>query len=221
MGKPMVNLASCLLPLASNEVQRESLVGDWYSICLSLVEAWIEILPRLVGIADQLGDSPFGVVHRRLAPALSIVVLWVIGRHGSASQNFSAMRRLLHFSNDIILSLRAQHIGTKGEVRPFDDYPSGLSDPQQRSQKSKAWALPGKKSEKVEKPKKSKARTHQSHSPSLRVDIQLAKSSTRKAHGQDQLGEQIDGLATHRTDGLCRLLSPKVIEESSKEANGK
>ncbi|WMV37038.1 hypothetical protein MTR67_030423 [Solanum verrucosum] len=45
----------------------------------------------LVGIADQLGDSPFGVVHRRLAPAFSIVVLWVIGRHGTTSQNFSAM----------------------------------------------------------------------------------------------------------------------------------
>uniref|UniRef100_M1DID6 Uncharacterized protein n=1 Tax=Solanum tuberosum TaxID=4113 RepID=M1DID6_SOLTU len=29
----------------------------------------------LVRIADQLGDSPFGVVHRRLAPAFNIVVL--------------------------------------------------------------------------------------------------------------------------------------------------
>ncbi|WMV45581.1 hypothetical protein MTR67_038966 [Solanum verrucosum] len=84
----------------------------------------------LVRIADQLGDSPFGVVHRRLAPAFSIVVLWVIRRHSSASRNFSAMRRLLPFSTDNILSLRAQHIGTKGEVRHFDDSPSGLSDPQ-------------------------------------------------------------------------------------------
>uniref|UniRef100_M1D9Y0 Uncharacterized protein n=1 Tax=Solanum tuberosum TaxID=4113 RepID=M1D9Y0_SOLTU len=48
----------------------------------------------LVRIADQLGDSPFGVVHRRLAPALNIVVVWVIGRHGTTSRNFLAMRRL-------------------------------------------------------------------------------------------------------------------------------
>ncbi|WMV29836.1 hypothetical protein MTR67_023221, partial [Solanum verrucosum] len=30
----------------------------------------------LVGIADQLGDSPFGVVHRHLTPAFNIIVLW-------------------------------------------------------------------------------------------------------------------------------------------------
>uniref|UniRef100_M1DRX9 Uncharacterized protein n=1 Tax=Solanum tuberosum TaxID=4113 RepID=M1DRX9_SOLTU len=75
----------------------------------------------LVGIADQLGDSPFGVVHRYLAPAFSIVVLWVIGRHGTASRNCSAMCRLLPLSADLIISFLAQHIGTKGEVRPFSD----------------------------------------------------------------------------------------------------
>uniref|UniRef100_M1D8Q0 Uncharacterized protein n=1 Tax=Solanum tuberosum TaxID=4113 RepID=M1D8Q0_SOLTU len=61
----------------------------------------------LVRIADQLSDSPFGVVHHRLAPAFSIVVLWVIGRHGTASRNFSVMRRLLPFSADLIISFRA------------------------------------------------------------------------------------------------------------------
>ncbi|WMV29747.1 hypothetical protein MTR67_023132, partial [Solanum verrucosum] len=49
-------------------------------------------LASLVRIADQLGDSPFGVVHRHLAPAFSIVVLWVIRWHGIASQNCSVMR---------------------------------------------------------------------------------------------------------------------------------
>uniref|UniRef100_M1DZH4 Uncharacterized protein n=1 Tax=Solanum tuberosum TaxID=4113 RepID=M1DZH4_SOLTU len=57
----------------------------------------------LVGIANQLGDSPFGVVHRRLAPSFSIVVLWFIG---------------------------VQHTGTKGDVRPFGDPRSGLGNPQ-------------------------------------------------------------------------------------------
>uniref|UniRef100_M1DHD7 Uncharacterized protein n=1 Tax=Solanum tuberosum TaxID=4113 RepID=M1DHD7_SOLTU len=84
----------------------------------------------LVEIADQFGDSPFGVVHRLLAPSFSTVVLWVIWRHGIASWNFSAMRRLFPFSADLILSFRAQHTGTKGKVGPFGGSSSGLGDPQ-------------------------------------------------------------------------------------------
>ncbi|WMV19258.1 hypothetical protein MTR67_012643, partial [Solanum verrucosum] len=56
----------------------------------------------LVRITDQLGDSPFGLVHRHLAPAFSMVMLWVIGRHGIASRNCLAMHRLLPFSADLI-----------------------------------------------------------------------------------------------------------------------
>ncbi|WMV26394.1 hypothetical protein MTR67_019779, partial [Solanum verrucosum] len=55
---------------------------------------------------DQLDNSPYGVVHRCLAQAFSIVVLLVIVRHGTALRNFSAMRRLLSFSADLILSFQ-------------------------------------------------------------------------------------------------------------------
>ncbi|KAG5576656.1 hypothetical protein H5410_056790 [Solanum commersonii] len=36
----------------------------------------------LVGIADQLDDVPFGVVHRCLTPTFSIIVLWHTGTKG-------------------------------------------------------------------------------------------------------------------------------------------
>ncbi|KAG5595673.1 hypothetical protein H5410_036905, partial [Solanum commersonii] len=56
------------------------------------------------------------------SPSCSILKdrrVWIIGRHSTASQNCSAIRRLLLFTADLILSFRAQHTGTKGEDRTF------------------------------------------------------------------------------------------------------
>ncbi|KAG5595268.1 hypothetical protein H5410_036500, partial [Solanum commersonii] len=74
----------------------------------------------LVEIADQLSDSPFGVVRLRLALSFSIVVLWFIGLHGTSSQIYSAIRRLLPISADLILFFRAQHTGTKANKLKFN-----------------------------------------------------------------------------------------------------
>ena len=62
-----------------------------------------DLSARLVRIADQFGDSPFDVVHCHLSQSFGIVVLWVIGRHSTASRNSSAMHRLPHFSANLIL----------------------------------------------------------------------------------------------------------------------
>uniref|UniRef100_M1DMT6 Uncharacterized protein n=1 Tax=Solanum tuberosum TaxID=4113 RepID=M1DMT6_SOLTU len=48
-----------------------------------------DLSARLVGIAEKLGDSPFGVIRRRLALAFCMVVLCVIGRDSTASHNYS------------------------------------------------------------------------------------------------------------------------------------
>uniref|UniRef100_M1DM56 Uncharacterized protein n=1 Tax=Solanum tuberosum TaxID=4113 RepID=M1DM56_SOLTU len=63
-------------------------------------------------------DSPFSVVHRRFAQSFNIAVFWVIGKHGTASRNFSVIRRLLHFSADLILSFRAQHTSNDPRAPP-------------------------------------------------------------------------------------------------------
>ncbi|KAG5590739.1 hypothetical protein H5410_041253, partial [Solanum commersonii] len=55
----------------------------------------------LVKIVDQLGDSPFGRFHCRLALSFSIVVFWIIGT-----------------------------LEQKARIRPFGDSPNGFSDSQ-------------------------------------------------------------------------------------------
>ncbi|KAG5599690.1 hypothetical protein H5410_031060 [Solanum commersonii] len=62
---------------------------------------------KLVEIADHLDDPPFGRFHHRLLLSFSIVVFWIIRQHSTASQNFSATRRLLLFTANLIPSFRA------------------------------------------------------------------------------------------------------------------
>uniref|UniRef100_M1DCE5 Uncharacterized protein n=1 Tax=Solanum tuberosum TaxID=4113 RepID=M1DCE5_SOLTU len=90
------------------------------------VEEMADHSASLVGIAIQLGNSPFGVVHRRLAPSFTIVVLWVIGQHSTASRNISVMRQLLPFSTDLILYFRARHTRTEGEICATADHSVSL-----------------------------------------------------------------------------------------------
>ncbi|WMV13558.1 hypothetical protein MTR67_006943, partial [Solanum verrucosum] len=75
-------------------------------------------LAKLVGIAYQLSDPPFRLVHHALALAFSIVVFWISRKHPS-SWNCLATCQLLLFTADLILSFRAQHTGTKGKDKIF------------------------------------------------------------------------------------------------------
>ncbi|WMV58359.1 hypothetical protein MTR67_051744 [Solanum verrucosum] len=70
---------------------------------------------QLVGIADTLGDLPFGLVHRLLALASSR-----FDSLGDKELLCRTPRRCADcfLSNtDLIFSFRAQHIGTLGEVK--------------------------------------------------------------------------------------------------------
>ncbi|KAG5574121.1 hypothetical protein H5410_063887 [Solanum commersonii] len=78
-----------------------------------------QIRLRPIEIANQLGDPPFGLVHRRLPLSFSIVVFWIIGRHSSTSRNCSAIHRLLLFTANLIFFFRAQHTGTKSKDKTF------------------------------------------------------------------------------------------------------
>ncbi|KAG5631852.1 hypothetical protein H5410_003569 [Solanum commersonii] len=74
---------------------------------------------KLVGIADQLGDLPFGLVQRRPALAFCIILFWIIRRHSTNSWNCSATRQLLLFTTDLILSFMCRHTRTKGKDKTF------------------------------------------------------------------------------------------------------
>ncbi|KAG5580038.1 hypothetical protein H5410_050665, partial [Solanum commersonii] len=74
---------------------------------------------NLVGIAVQLGDLPFCLVHCHITLAFIIIMFWIIRRHSTTSQNCSTTRRLLFFTTNLCLSFRAQHTGTKGENKTF------------------------------------------------------------------------------------------------------
>uniref|UniRef100_M1DYK0 Uncharacterized protein n=1 Tax=Solanum tuberosum TaxID=4113 RepID=M1DYK0_SOLTU len=71
---------------------------------------------QLVGIADALGDPPFGLLHHLSALAFNMFAFWIIGQYSTTSQNCSATHRLLHFISNLIFPFRAQHTGTKGET---------------------------------------------------------------------------------------------------------
>uniref|UniRef100_M1D7Y4 Uncharacterized protein n=1 Tax=Solanum tuberosum TaxID=4113 RepID=M1D7Y4_SOLTU len=64
----------------------------------------------LVGITDQLDDSPFGVVHRHLGPSFSIVVLWVIGLHADHSTSLVGIVDQLDDSPFGVVHRRLDHI---------------------------------------------------------------------------------------------------------------
>uniref|UniRef100_M1DCZ9 Uncharacterized protein n=1 Tax=Solanum tuberosum TaxID=4113 RepID=M1DCZ9_SOLTU len=68
---------------------------------------------QLVGIADALGDLPFGLLHRLSTVAFNIFAFWIIVRYSIALRNCSVTRRLLHFIANLIFPFRAQHTGTK------------------------------------------------------------------------------------------------------------
>ncbi|KAG5595069.1 hypothetical protein H5410_036301 [Solanum commersonii] len=72
---------------------------------------------QLVGIADALGDPPFGRLHCLLALAFSIFAFWIIEQYSTTSRNCSTKCQLLLFIADLIFFFRAQHTGTLGEIK--------------------------------------------------------------------------------------------------------
>uniref|UniRef100_M1DI91 Uncharacterized protein n=1 Tax=Solanum tuberosum TaxID=4113 RepID=M1DI91_SOLTU len=77
---------------------------------------------QLVGIADPLGNLPFGLVHCLSALSFNNFKFCNVGRWSTASRNRSATRRLLLYLVDSIFSFRAWHTRTLGEtidIRPL------------------------------------------------------------------------------------------------------
>ncbi|WMV37384.1 hypothetical protein MTR67_030769, partial [Solanum verrucosum] len=62
---------------------------------------------QLVGIANPLGDPPFGLVYRLSSLAFSKFEFCNVGRWGTASWNHLVTRRLLIYLTDSIFSFRA------------------------------------------------------------------------------------------------------------------
>uniref|UniRef100_M1DWA5 Uncharacterized protein n=1 Tax=Solanum tuberosum TaxID=4113 RepID=M1DWA5_SOLTU len=67
----------------------------------------------------------------------------------------------------------------------------------------------------LKKLKKSKVGTRQSHSVTRQVDLQLAQSSSRPDHGQNQLGDQINISAICRSVRGSQFSSPNVTGRGS------
>ncbi|KAG5606314.1 hypothetical protein H5410_027806, partial [Solanum commersonii] len=66
------------------KISKSTILYENYNNCSTLKTTTLTMdhSASLVRIADQLGDSPLGVVHRLLAPIFSIFVIWHIGTKG-------------------------------------------------------------------------------------------------------------------------------------------
>uniref|UniRef100_M1DR99 Uncharacterized protein n=1 Tax=Solanum tuberosum TaxID=4113 RepID=M1DR99_SOLTU len=93
-------------------------IGIWAKISnrLSKKYATKDNSAQLVGIADSLGDPPFGLVHRLSTLAFNKFKFCNVGRWSTALRNRSATRRLLIYLADLIFSFRAWHTGILSET---------------------------------------------------------------------------------------------------------
>ncbi|WMV45880.1 hypothetical protein MTR67_039265 [Solanum verrucosum] len=127
-GKPVHELREIGEKMVSRQIAEEVGKGD-LTHCLSQFKVKsepvnlvglkvfeiLDLLETLVGITDAFGDPPFNQLRRLSSVAFSIFVSWVIGRCSTASRSRSAIRQLLLFTADLLLSFNAQHTRTKGK----------------------------------------------------------------------------------------------------------